>query len=97
MLAKCANPGCSAAFLYLSRGKLFRWDTSGAANGTTRSFGSDAQPPSATRRIEFFWLCEECASTVTLVFKKGAGVVSASLLLAHAAAATSGRSVRFVG
>jgi hypothetical protein len=28
MLSKCANPGCSATFLYLYQGKLFRLDTS---------------------------------------------------------------------
>ncbi len=97
MVSKCANPNCSAAFLYLSQGKLFRWDTSAAASGKGWSFGADGQMQSPTRRIEFFWLCEECAATMTLVFKKGAGVVPTPLLRAHAAAATSGRSVPFVG
>jgi len=29
MLSKCANPGCSASFLYLHQGKLFRLETNG--------------------------------------------------------------------
>src|ERR1035437_8546446 len=65
MLSKCANPCCSAPFRYLSRGKLYRWDTSAAAKGKELSFGTDAQAQSATRRIEFFWLCEQCAPTMT--------------------------------
>ena len=98
MLAKCANPGCSATFLYLSQGKLYRWETSTAANGNGPSFGADTQAQSGTRRMEFFWLCEECAATMTLVFKKGTGVVPTPVLRAKAAAAaTLGRLVRFVG
>ncbi len=98
MLSKCANPGCSASFLYLSQGKLYRWDTSAAATGKGLSFGADAQLQSATRRIEFFWLCEQCAPTMTLVFEKGRGVVPRPLLRAKAAgAATSAGPVRFVG
>ena len=98
MLSKCATPCCSATFRYLSRGKLYRWDTSAAAKGKELSFGTDAQAQSATRRIEFFWLCEQCAPTMTLVFEKGMGVVPSPLLRAKAAAAaTLGRSVRLVG
>lgn len=98
MLSKCANPGCSAAFLYLSRGKLFRWETSSAANGNGRTFGTDPQAQSTARRIEFFWLCEDCAASMTLTFEKGVGVVPRPLLRVKAAtAATSGLSARFVG
>lgn len=95
MLSKCANPGCSAAFLYLSRGKLYRWETATAPNG--RTFGADPQAQSTSRRLEFFWLCEDCATTMTLTFRKGIGVVPQPLLRAKAATATSGRSARFVG
>jgi hypothetical protein len=98
MLAKCANPGCSAAFLYLSQGKLFRWDTSSAAKGNGQTLGADPPAQGVTRRIEFFWLCEECAPLLTLVFEKGLGIVTRPLLRAKASAAsTSGRSVRLVG
>ena len=97
MLSKCANPGCSATFLYLSRGKLFRWETGGGATGESQTMDNGQQAKSAGRRIEFFWLCEDCASSVTLIFEKGNGVVARPLLLAKAAAATSQRSVPFVG
>ena len=94
MLSKCANPGCSAAFLYLSRGKLFRWEPNAAKGNKPAS--AAAQSVNTNRRVEFFWLCEECSAAMTLVFDKGA-VAARPLLLVKAAAAaasTSGRLAR---
>ncbi len=76
MLSKCANPGCPATFLYLHQGKLFRLDTSveilasASVHETTR----------APRRIEFFWLCNQCAAGLTLGYKKGTGITVVPLL-----------------
>ncbi len=96
MLSKCANPGCSAAFLYLSRGQLFRWETTATSHSAT--FGIDPQTKSTSRRLEFFWLCEECVPHMTLVYEKGRGVVVRPVMRAKAvAASTSGQSERFVG
>jgi hypothetical protein len=69
MLSKCANPGCSASFLYLHEGKLFRFDT---------DFESAARPKTekTARRVEFFWLCGECAAQFTLRYEKGVGVTT---------------------
>jgi hypothetical protein len=66
MLSKCSNPGCSARFLYLHTGKVFKLngDPTAAPNG------------SGTRRREYFWLCEECALNRTLVFRPGLGVIT---------------------
>ena len=72
MLSKCANPGCSRPFRYLHQGKLFRMETEVGDN--ERSFGSDPDVKKH-RRLEFFWLCEECALKMTLAFQKGAGVI----------------------
>jgi hypothetical protein len=62
MLAKCANPTCSAPFRYLHEGKLFRLDLG-------------AGPPSADTRIprqlQYFWLCDRCARTMTLEMHAG--------------------------
>ena len=54
MLAKCANPSCSAPFLHLTDGKLFRLETD-APFHTSR----DREP-------EYFWLCEPCSARTTL-------------------------------
>ena len=62
MLAKCANPTCSAPFRYLHEGKLFRLDLG-------------AGPPSPggrlPRNLQYFWLCERCACTMTLEMHAG--------------------------
>lgn len=79
MLAKCANPGCSAPFRYLHEGKLFRLDLG-------------AGPPSVSehvpRRLQYFWLCERCARSMTL--ELSAGQVTARPLAKAAASVFSG-------
>jgi hypothetical protein len=62
MLAKCANPACSAPFRYLHEGKLFRLDL-GAGPPS-----SDGRIP---RQLQYFWLCERCARTMTLEMHGG--------------------------
>jgi len=82
MLSKCANPGCSASFLYLHQGKLFRFESSG--NGSDAH--ADPQSKHPSRRLEYFWLCDECASVMTVSFKKGVGVLTRPLFVAGKAA-----------
>src|SRR5579864_2090065 len=54
MLTKCSNPPCSASFQSLDDGKLFRLEPDGVLR--------TGEP----KRIEYYWLCERCASTMTL-------------------------------
>ncbi len=70
MLSKCANPGCTATFLYLHQGKLFRLDTSIEVVADT----SAAETKKPSRRVEFFWLCHSCAAELTLGYKRGTGI-----------------------
>jgi hypothetical protein len=70
MLSKCANPGCLATFLYLHQGKLFRFDTS--TETLTRIPGPEVTRPS--RRVEFFWLCEQCVQDLTLKYNQETGI-----------------------
>jgi hypothetical protein len=66
MIAKCANPACAVPFQYLREGKLFRME-----------FGSERNPPGPqlagtpkpVRKVEHFWLCGPCSTTLTLVMK----------------------------
>lgn len=71
MLSKCANPGCPAPFLYFHQGKLFRIELE-----TAGTQGLDLDTRRARRRLEYFWLCDECAATLTLTFTKGVGVIA---------------------
>jgi hypothetical protein len=84
MLSKCANPGCSASFLYLHQGKLFRLETNG--NGDASIDGADPRGKNSSRRLEYFWLCDECASIMTVSFRKGVGVTTRPLFVARKAA-----------
>src|SRR5579883_1837443 len=98
MLSKCANPGCSASFRYLHRGKLFRWDNFHRSNGNGPGQDTNLSATASDRRVEFFWLCEDCAQQMTLVHQKGAGVVTQPFYRKKAAAAaTSALSARSAG
>ena len=77
MVSKCANPECSERFLRLHQGKLFRWDGVTVPQGLARTPGAETKK---TRKAEFFWLCGDCARTMTLVFKDGAGVTTKALV-----------------
>jgi hypothetical protein len=70
MLSKCANPGCPATFLYMHQGKLFRLDSS--IEILARIPVHEVTRPS--RRVEFFWLCNQCATELTLGYNKGPGI-----------------------
>ncbi len=73
MLSKCANPACPAPFLYLRQGKLFRWDIAAlAAGGQASAVDSEMKKP--PRRVEFFWLCNDCAAVMTLAYEKNVGI-----------------------
>ncbi len=71
MLSKCANPDCAAPFIYLREGKLFHINTAIGPQLVT-----EGKPP---QRIEYFWLCSDCAANMTLAFQRGKGVVTVPL------------------
>jgi hypothetical protein len=67
MVTKCLNSCCSATFRYWGQGRLFGVDFAdlerqGLLVGTkvVTSIRSKANP------VEYFWLCEECATTMTI-------------------------------
>ena len=72
MVSKCANPDCSAPFRYFHTGKLFRADT--AFGFDRRAMDQDAEQRKSPRRLEFFWLCEDCSGKMTLSFDRDSGV-----------------------
>ena len=71
MVSKCANPDCSASFRYFRQGKLFRVDTLTGLEGHRAMYG---EPGTSTWRLEFFWLCEACATKMTLISDRQSGV-----------------------
>ena len=76
MVSKCANPECSERFMRLHRGRLFRWDGVSARGGLTRDTHLEIKK---ARKVEFFWLCGECAREMTVVFTAEVGVTTRAL------------------
>jgi len=68
MLSKCANPPCRRSFRYLHEGKLFRFDIELVEKG--RGGISSIRP----RRLEYFWLCDACSSSMTLSYNRDTGL-----------------------
>ena len=81
MLSKCANSSCSNSFLYLHDGKLFHMDVI-VENEVPQLDGKKH-----ARRIEYFWLCNECAASMTLSYRDGVGVVAIPFEQSRAASA----------
>jgi len=95
MLSQCANSKCGKPFLRLREGKLFLVET----DRLTKP-GEAATPPfvrarQIQRRVEHYWLCDECAAEWTLIYDRENGVALSPLRrpavsVAAAAAAQSG-------
>jgi hypothetical protein len=64
MLAKCANPACSATFHYLHEGKLFPVELR-----SDPAFGEPGTDPEFTGThlcAQCFWLCSSCSRVLTI-------------------------------
>ena len=75
MLSHCANSRCSRPFLRLRQGKLFLVETELAAESRELTTPSSAQMRLQPRRVERYWLCDECAAVWTLVHDRKQGIV----------------------
>jgi len=64
MLGKCANPPCSASFLRLGDGRLFRLEP-------------DPSLRLSNPKTEYFWLCPTCSAVMTLRIDGSGMVVTA--------------------
>ncbi len=66
MVTKCANPSCSAGFRYLRGGRLFLFEVSKSPPMSVLSSSESGFRKSEFRSSEYFWLCEECAKSMTI-------------------------------
>ncbi len=80
MLSKCANPDCNTPFHYLRDGRLYQIDTASDAERN----GPPPSDPKRPHKVEFFWLCGQCAQSMTLTYQRGKGVVASPMAAAIA-------------
>jgi hypothetical protein len=76
MLHKCANPACLTAFRSLSQGKLFQLESRKFAPSGQTATGRRLR---TVRRVERYWLCDECSGSLTLASEKFGGVAAIPL------------------
>jgi len=72
VLHKCANPACLSPFRKLSQGRLFLVETPPLEGCSTPA----RKRGLSNNRIEYYWLCDQCAFALTLSYEKGRGVVA---------------------
>ncbi len=75
MLSKCLNSRCSATFQYFGQGRLFRVDFADVGRKCALS-GKEVIPSVRSKAcpVEHFWLCEQCATTMTIALSDGGEV-----------------------
>ncbi len=78
MLSKCANPACSTPFRRLREGKLFQVETEcwPQAKQPAARLVSRRRP---WRRVEHYWLCDQCSFSITLTFDRERGMIAVPL------------------
>jgi hypothetical protein len=74
MVSKCANPGCTASFLYFREGRLFEIEVT--TNQASNPANSQKKPH---RKVEYFWLCSNCATKLTVKADREHGIVTVPL------------------
>lgn len=77
MLHKCANPACTIP-LRLSQGKFFLVESGDLTAPISRP-GAPNRRIRSPRRVEHYWLCDECSSLLTLTFERGRGMITVPL------------------
>jgi len=73
MLSRCANPECGKPFLRLREGRLFLVETERVIKPAL------AVPPfvrarQLQRRVEHYWLCDDCAANWSLAYDRDRGI-----------------------
>jgi hypothetical protein len=74
MLNKCANPTCANRFRSLRSGRLFQVESPTHRHHHALPEDSPDYAPSPTRRLEYFWLCQDCSTALTLIYDPGSGI-----------------------
>ena len=74
MLSHCANPECASPFLRLGQGRLFLVETEFEAKLGDLIAPTSPYTRRQARRLERYWLCDQCAQVWTLVHDRIQGI-----------------------
>jgi hypothetical protein len=70
MVSHCANPICSIPLRYLREGRLYQFEVKPVQS----SYPSPSVHKKQARRVWHYWLCGQCASSMTLAFDQMEGL-----------------------
>lgn len=84
MLSKCAKLECSASFQYFGQGKVFEVQSNLVHPTVSTPSALSRREPS---RVEHFWLCSECCSTMTIAVNNKREVSVVPILISRSAVA----------
>jgi hypothetical protein len=65
MISQCSNPGCGRTLSSLAEGRLFQFEITSISVSAVDE-NSDHFDETPQRETAHFWLCSQCASTMTL-------------------------------
>ena len=74
MLSHCANSRCSKPFLRLREGKLFVVEAGQPHYPSEPESPPFQQSRHSVRRVERYWLCDQCAAVWTLIYEGTEGI-----------------------
>ncbi len=73
MLSQCANPACCRPLTSLSEGRLFQFEIVSISVSASDE-GCEEFDESPTTETAHFWLCSECATTMSLTLEPVSGL-----------------------
>lgn len=73
MVSKCANSSCGVPLTSLSEGRLFQFEIVSISVSAVDD-GSEKIDESPRRDVTHFWLCSECAASMTLTLEPLGGL-----------------------
>jgi hypothetical protein len=73
MLSQCANPGCGRSLTSLSEGRLFQFEITSISVSAVDD-NSEKFDETPKRDAAHFWLCSQCASSMTLTIEPLGGL-----------------------
>lgn len=73
MISLCSNPSCGRALSSLAEGRLFQFEITSISISAVDE-NPDQFDETPKRETAHFWLCSECASTMTLALDPFGGL-----------------------